>query len=624
MTNSSNLRDERGAVLVLGIMLGVISVAAIAYLVNVGYASIWRESAQDAADAVAFESAVWEARGMNVVAAINIFIALTMAVLIAWRLAMLALGLLTVASLVLCLFPPTAEVCAAIAPRLASATARMAARDPKVSQNVFKVINVLHRGQQVVASAMPILAAAKSSVSGSERPRVTIAAGLGTHLLPVVALAKLQDAAEGGVGLTSGALTAGKPKPGAGTTPVSTTKPGTGDGNNNNNGNKKQPPQSDACPLRPADRGQPPATKPTPPPATDKKPRKQRKPRAPGELLGKPFSLPMETSDDLDVLCPRGTQMITKGTNLVLSTLMRELLGAEVDSSQAKGGSTASSPGLIETAFEKVVGLLPQSGLCGDLTTIGDDFIDDQLNAACADNPEQQKKFDVDSKKKAGESWQDVCRRETRTQLEDKQKTANANQAAAAKGRAKQEPVFAQVWGPLANGNIFAQSWSVAQVQQDHSAMDRLVGLAAAFGGGSTTTAASGESNVMLFAQAEMFYDCEGGWDDANCYPNAAWTLNWRARMRRLHSPFEIAAAGAERAASQRFQEVLNAPPLRPLIAAIPGGQLAEIFAPVAGGLVPDNLRRETEALRSEVAQRGGAAARWVVEQGLDRASFIH
>lgn len=613
-------RDERGAILVLGIMLGVFSVAALAYLVNVGYASIWRESAQDAADAVAFESAVWGARGMNVLAAINIFIALTMAVLIAWRLAMFALGLLTVASVVLCLFPATASLCATLAPRLGSATARMAARDGKVTQNVYKVIHVLHTGQTVVASAMPILAAAQSSLSGTTRPRVNVAAAFGTQLLPVQALAGLQNGVAGSpVGLTRAGLAAGKPKPGG--APVKPTKPGTTSPGSTSPGTTKpgatkpggKPPAQEACPIPASDRP------PQKPPSNGKPPRRKRRARAPGELLGFPFSLPMERSEDLEVLCPRGTEMLSNGANLVASTLLRELIGAEPDASTGAGGATPDGS-LIGDALEFIAGSLPHEGLCGDFGALGQSLIDQQLDQACADDlKEQQTKFE--SQRKAGETWQDACRRATKTDLEAKQKQFNDQQKASR--AALKPPAFAEVWGPLANGSLFAQSWSVAQVEQDHGAMDRLVELAGTFGGASTTTD-DGSGSALMLAQAELFFDCEGDWDGAACYPNAAWTLNWRARMRRLHGPFDTAAAGIERSAAAKFDQILNADPLQPLLAALPGGQLTEMFTQAAGGLVPESLRTQTEALRGQVAERGGAAARWVVEQGPDRASFIH
>lgn len=39
------------------------------------------------------------------------------------------------------------------------------------------------------------------------------------------------------------------------------------------------------------------------------------------------------------------------------------------------------------------------------------------------------------------------------------------------------------------------------------------------------------------FAQAEVFFDCSGGWGSCNQDQNAMWDTKWRARMRRVHAP---------------------------------------------------------------------------------------
>ena len=57
--------DVRGAILVLGILLGAMLVSIVFHVASVGQAILWRENAQDAADAVAYEAALWNARGMN-------------------------------------------------------------------------------------------------------------------------------------------------------------------------------------------------------------------------------------------------------------------------------------------------------------------------------------------------------------------------------------------------------------------------------------------------------------------------------------------------------------------------------------------------------------------------------
>jgi hypothetical protein len=60
--------DERGVVLVLALPLAMVLVFAFWHLARVGELVLERERAQDAADAVAFESALLHARGMNALA----------------------------------------------------------------------------------------------------------------------------------------------------------------------------------------------------------------------------------------------------------------------------------------------------------------------------------------------------------------------------------------------------------------------------------------------------------------------------------------------------------------------------------------------------------------------------
>ncbi|MGE5783840.1 MAG: hypothetical protein ACM3ZE_04585, partial [Myxococcales bacterium] len=102
-------RDSSGAILLLGIALGTALAAALFYLVNIGEGILWRESAQNAADAAAFENAVWHARGMNMIATLNISLSLLSAVIVMWRLTILALGFATLTDLVSSMLQPGAE-----------------------------------------------------------------------------------------------------------------------------------------------------------------------------------------------------------------------------------------------------------------------------------------------------------------------------------------------------------------------------------------------------------------------------------------------------------------------------------------------------------------------------------
>lgn len=71
---TSSLRsDTRGAVMFLGIFMGASMIGSVWSLLGIGNAILQREAAQQAADSAAFSSSVMQARGLNGIAAINLF-----------------------------------------------------------------------------------------------------------------------------------------------------------------------------------------------------------------------------------------------------------------------------------------------------------------------------------------------------------------------------------------------------------------------------------------------------------------------------------------------------------------------------------------------------------------------
>jgi hypothetical protein len=79
-------RDRGGAIMVLGVFMAALMVAFIYYVKGLGDAILFRERMQDAADSAAFAAATVHARGMNLVALINITTVAVLAVVAAARL----------------------------------------------------------------------------------------------------------------------------------------------------------------------------------------------------------------------------------------------------------------------------------------------------------------------------------------------------------------------------------------------------------------------------------------------------------------------------------------------------------------------------------------------------------
>lgn len=72
------VRDETGAVLITGLFMAFLLCSATWFIFGIAKAAIFRERVQEAADAAAFSAAVVHAKGMNLIAAINlIFFAVT-------------------------------------------------------------------------------------------------------------------------------------------------------------------------------------------------------------------------------------------------------------------------------------------------------------------------------------------------------------------------------------------------------------------------------------------------------------------------------------------------------------------------------------------------------------------
>ncbi len=188
----SRLRaDSRGAILVLGILLGAMLVSILFHIASVGQAILWREGTQDAADAVAYEAALWNARGMNVIVALNIFLALLIAILMFWRLVLIVVVTMLALSALSCLamLVPGLEFLSVLCrqtPRLANVVQKMVRADERYSPRLYKAMSLIHRGQVIVSSATPIISAVRSSTHVMNDPQydVELALGVGAQLMP--------------------------------------------------------------------------------------------------------------------------------------------------------------------------------------------------------------------------------------------------------------------------------------------------------------------------------------------------------------------------------------------------------------------------------------------------------
>jgi hypothetical protein len=154
MTRASRLRrDERGAILILGVVMSVLLVGVLYYLEGIGAALIQRERMQDAADVAALSTAIGHARGMNLVVFINLVMGALVAILLALKVIEMLLSALLVILSAIAWFVPAAatQIPVVNAERTVARQTHESAR-----RVVDPLLVVLHATEGVVRVVMPI------------------------------------------------------------------------------------------------------------------------------------------------------------------------------------------------------------------------------------------------------------------------------------------------------------------------------------------------------------------------------------------------------------------------------------------------------------------------------------
>ncbi len=96
------VRDDRGVIMIVGVMFTFLWIGLAWAIFGIGNAITYRENLQNASDASAFAAAVYDARGMNMLASINILMGVVLAVLLAAHVIQLGVFLVEAASCAIC------------------------------------------------------------------------------------------------------------------------------------------------------------------------------------------------------------------------------------------------------------------------------------------------------------------------------------------------------------------------------------------------------------------------------------------------------------------------------------------------------------------------------------------
>lgn len=411
--------DRRGAVMVVGVFMAAFLVGALWYIIGFGDAILYRQRMQDGADAVAYAAAVYHARGMNIIAMINIIMAAILAVLVALKICQMLLIITNVISCAICALPYCAG-CWACPICVASSNAQ---------QPLQKVIDAV---QKFVDATLPILS----------KTQVGIAYGM-PWIAQARAVATSKDYSkpvEGGVFISSSLV------PSGGRLGLAV----------------QEDEYKELC---------------------------RRAGMVAGELALKPFSI-----------FGVSTQWASGLVGDFVSTFPGYFCGDSGGSSGSSGGGFGGyDPGDKASSTAKTICDAKQDAM-----------------------KKKKKKFDYDD-----------CIKEETKKAKKQYGQSNPGQSSSGNGKTPK-----RVYDKAANGNDYFQIWSVVWGDQKGTKAEDGVKIAA---WNKAKPKPPEAWTKMGFAQAEYYYDGSGSWGDLK--EDAMWNMRWRARLRRVRPPSQLAGA---------------------------------------------------------------------------------
>ena len=139
-------RDERGTVAILGVVMGAVLTFGLYSAMQVFFSLGDREPLTNAADAMAFDNAIWHAQGMNLLVYMNVAMAAVLSVMVFLRLLeLLLIGALVLASLFL---PELVPMCT-------NGLTRVVNAERKAAPPIMRTMHAINMAERVVASVVP-------------------------------------------------------------------------------------------------------------------------------------------------------------------------------------------------------------------------------------------------------------------------------------------------------------------------------------------------------------------------------------------------------------------------------------------------------------------------------------
>jgi len=159
ITMQNNLKltkDSSGAVMIMAVFVAIFMVAIVYHVAGVGGAALEQQIVQDGADSVAYSTATAKARGMNIIALLNLIMAAVLAVLVALKLLQAVLVVAIAIVGVACIISQGAA-CGAIRP-LNKVRSKLADITDEVEPKIKKILKGLRKAENAVVKVVPILA----------------------------------------------------------------------------------------------------------------------------------------------------------------------------------------------------------------------------------------------------------------------------------------------------------------------------------------------------------------------------------------------------------------------------------------------------------------------------------
>jgi hypothetical protein len=160
-------RDARGAMALLALVMAVFLTALVAYVVGIGESVLYRERMQDGADAAAFAAAVLHARGMNLIALVNMSMAALLAVLVALKLVetVIAIALIAIA-----LSSFLAPGLASAIPPLSQLRSQVRSAHDQLRPPIHSTLQALHAAGRALREVVPAASAARAAQIAAAQP----------------------------------------------------------------------------------------------------------------------------------------------------------------------------------------------------------------------------------------------------------------------------------------------------------------------------------------------------------------------------------------------------------------------------------------------------------------------